>query len=72
MLKNTNFILWVMIVMGVVLASYTTTQSSSTAEVIKEKPDLFPTQIPGAEEDEVYDIEDIMGSIQDSTDQEQE
>jgi len=71
MLKNVNAILWIAIVMGVVIASYTTASEPPTADVIEEKTDLYPTQIPGGEEG-LYDLEDIMGSIQDSTDQEQE
>lgn len=69
MLKNVNVMLWVVIVTGIVLASYTSTMSSTTAE-LEEEPDLYPEPIPAAQE--IYDIEDIMGSIQDSTDQEQE
>lgn len=71
MLKNANVMLWVVIVMGIVIASYTITTESATVEVAEEQTNLYPTQIPGIEE-EIYDIEDIMGSIQDSTDQEQE
>ncbi len=70
MLKNVNVMLWVVIVTGIVLASYTSTMSSTTAELVEEESDLYPEPIPAAQE--IYDIEDIMGSIQDSTDQEQE
>lgn len=71
MLKNANVILWIIIVMGIVVASYTPTAPTASVDLAVEQSEFYPDPIPGPGE-EIYDIEDIMGSIQDSTDQEQE
>ena len=72
MLKNANSILWITIVLGVVLASYATTQQQPIAQIAKERSETHPTLIPGAAEDEQQDFEDFMGPQGISTDQEYE
>lgn len=72
MLKNANSILWITIVLGVVLASYATTQQQPVAQIAKERSETHPTLIPGAEEGEQQEFEDFMGLQGISTDQEYE
>ena len=72
MLKNANSILWITIVLGVVLASYATTQQQPVVQVVKERSKTHPTLIPGAEDGEQQEFEDFMDSQGFSIDQEYE
>ena len=72
MLKQINIILGLSIVTGVIYSSYIL---SSPEPVAMEEPVVRPgydTPMPGSEGDQWEEFNNLMGSIQDSTDQEQE
>ena len=76
MLKYINIILGIIVAMGIFYSSYTET----TEPVVMEAPPVeqpvvikdFGSPLPGSEGDQWEEFNEFLGSIQDSTDQEQE
>ena len=59
MLKNANFILWVIVVIGVVLSSYATVVSPPVVAITKEVNQTYPTQIPDFDKSRFHELDDI-------------
>ncbi len=76
MLKNINIILGIIVACGVVYSSYAITTEPAKIEELSEEQTViiqdFGAPFPGSEGDEWEKFNEYLGSIQDSTDQEQE
>ena len=72
MLKNINIILGIIVACGVVYSSYAITTEPAKIEKQPVVIQDFGTPFPGSEGDEWEKFNEYLGSIQDSTDQEQE
>ena len=76
MLKNINIILGITVMIGIIYSSYAITiDSAATEEPIVEQQIVdpgFDTPMPGTEGDQWEEFNNLMGSHQASTDQEQE
>ena len=76
MLKQINIILGIIVTIGIAFSSYTITTEPATVEQPQmEQSDIiqdFGIPLPGSEGDEWEKFNEYLGSIQDSTDQEQE
>ncbi len=71
MLKQINIILGIIVAIGIAYSSYTITTEPATVEqpvIIQD----FGRPLPGSEGDQWEEFNEYLGSIQDSTDQEQE
>ncbi len=76
MLKNINIILGVIVVVGIIYSSYSITSEPVMVEELSVKDQTvikdFGNPLPGSEGDKWEEFNEYLGSIQDSTDQEQE
>ena len=76
MLKNINIILGIIVGMGIIYSSYSiTTEPVAIEEPNLERQELiqdFGSPLPGSEGDQWEEFNDFLGSIEDSTDQEQD
>jgi hypothetical protein len=71
MLKYTNIILGIAIAIGIIYSSQIIPEEPVVVEEAVRNPG-FTTPLPGAEGDQWEEFNEYLGSIQDSTDQEQE
>tara|TARA_Y100001972_G_C7518112_1_gene261481 strand:+ start:386 stop:631 length:246 start_codon:yes stop_codon:yes gene_type:complete len=76
MLKNINIILGIAVMIGVIYSSHVLTNELGTVEEPTAEQHVFDpgfdTPMPGTEGDQWKEFNDLMGSIQDSTVQEQD
>jgi len=76
MLKQINIILGIIVAIGIAYSSYTiTTEPATVEQPPMEQPVIiqdFGRPLPGSEGDQWEEFNEYLGSIQDSTDQEQE
>tara|TARA_Y100000593_G_C4280190_1_gene322367 strand:- start:83 stop:310 length:228 start_codon:yes stop_codon:yes gene_type:complete len=75
MLKYINIILGTIVATGIIYSSFTITTEPATVETPPEQPVIikdFGTPLPGSEGDQWEEFNEFLGSIEDSTDQEQE
>jgi len=76
MLKSINIILGIIVTVGIIYSSYAITVEPASMEepAIKQLETIqdFGNPLPGSEGDKWKQFNDYLGSIQDSTDQEQE